>query len=159
MKTGETRQKPEGHFDGPATIPDKRDLGEIESVSFHNPKPDKSQGHFDGNQEKPKRKEINLAELRKALEESLGKKEQSISQDDRDEGDKEQPEQSPKSVELKIPDNKPVKSSEEELKERIEQEKGEDKIEDSSSQEERNVPGNSELPKKKVIKPGETVKL
>jgi len=45
--------KSQRHFDGPATIPPKADLG--------------------GNQGKPRRKEINLADLKKTLEESLKK--------------------------------------------------------------------------------------
>ncbi|GEM_PF-310702 len=126
----------------------------IENVSFHSPKPDKSRGHFDPpttvspkasldrNQDKPHRKEINLSELRKALEESLGNK---------DEHEKEQPEENIEGAK--------TESSEEELKERIEQEKGEDKIEDISSQDKISAPENLKLPKKKIIKPGETVKL
>jgi CxxC-x17-CxxC domain-containing protein len=60
----------------------------IGNVSFNNPRPDKSRRHFDGpatispkanlggNQEKPKRREINLSDLKKALEESLSKKDE-----------------------------------------------------------------------------------
>jgi CxxC-x17-CxxC domain-containing protein len=166
MKTGETRQKPEGHFDplrqssseasGPATIPDKRDLGGIESVSFHNPKPDKSQGHFDGpatispkaslggNQVKPKRKEINLSELRKALEESLGNK---------DKQEKEQPKENTEEAK--------TKSSEEELKERIEQERYEDKaVEEKPEEPKLDDKKIFQLTQdKKPLNPGETVKL
>ncbi len=78
----------------------------IGNISFHNPKsasisPKASSG---GNQERPKRKEINLSELRKALEDSLEKK------DELDGG-----------MQIKAKDSK------EELEQRVEEEKYEDK--------------------------------
>lgn len=117
MKAGEP-DKSQKHFDGPATIPAKRDLGgeepaqsegnsaladlgiefgqkaKIGNISFHAPK------NKDKTHEKPKRKEINLSDLKKALEESLEKK---------DDGLQVKP-----------------KDPEEELKQRIEEEKNED---------------------------------
>jgi CxxC-x17-CxxC domain-containing protein len=61
---GQTRNK--DHLDG------------IENVSFHNLKSNKNQRHFDAKQDKPHRKEINLSELKKALEESLEKKTETL---------------------------------------------------------------------------------
>lgn len=121
----------------------------IENVSFHNPK----NRQDEQKKEKPKRKEINLADLRKALEESLENK-KSLKPEDKQE-------------EEFVADDiaeKQSESSEEELQERVEQEKESDKVSGEDAQE-----GPKELPslvppvkddgEKRVINPGETIKL
>jgi ribosomal protein S27E len=149
--SGKLDESPKGHFDGPATPPTSAevvaggrkpaensalgDLGiefapapKIETISFHSSKSDKSRRHFDGPATispkaslggQVKRREVNLSELRQALEESLRIK--------------KEPEK--------------TKSSKEELENRIEEEKYEDKALEATEN------------KKKVIKPGESVKL
>lgn len=92
------------------------------------------------------RKEINLADLKKALEESLEKRDDKIKIGD----EQNQPKKSEK-LEPEVFDDAPPKSSEKELKERIEEEK----LEDKSERVEKPV----KISNKKPIKPGETVKL
>ncbi len=166
----------------------------IENISFHNPKNRPQEQR----QEKPKRKEINLADLRKTLEASLGhsplgrsptgeptgeallKKEEP----EEDEGIEEvvnkpteqvhKPEEYPAVIEkISVPATIPVeppvvvKSPEQELRERIEQEREEDKfdMEGKPVLPQKNEPAsvkNSGVAKediKKPIKPGETVKF
>jgi len=135
----------------------------IENVSFHNPKRRPEDQRQPKDDLKPKRKEINLSELRKALEESLATKSAKDSSDvdsDEDEPDEKiaQPavvvpdtkELSPENVELEEPKT--------ELQERIEEEKEMDKFtpEDESSN---TVEKKPTEPTKKSLKPGETVKL
>jgi len=114
----------------------------IENVSFHNSKIsshiiEKTEGH---RQDKPHRREINLSELKKALEESLENKDEL---DNKKEIGKIQ-----KNSELI---NKKSESSKKELQDRIESEREMDKFKDDS---EGIIEEN-----KKVIKPGEKIKL
>ena len=138
-----------GHFDGPATISPEASLGragnkpaensalgdlgiefapaaKIETIPFRSSNrrqgepaspASSNRGERQGGQDKPKRREVNLSELRKALEESLEKK----------------PEEKLKEV----------------IKEEIEEDKTAEDNKDNPS-----FDG-----EKKVIKPGETIKL
>ena len=135
------------------TRPEKLEEPEakIETISF---KSSNRRNDDLKNQEKPaKRKEVNLSELRKALEESLSKKE---------------PDKVVDSLDFK------PKNSKEELKERIEEEKFEDKAVGDESPKVISPPQVPKLEnpakpddvklvkpedKKKSIKPGETIKL
>jgi len=125
---------------------------QIQDVSFHRPKSDKSpKGHFDGpatispkaslGGNKPGRKEINLADLRKALEDSLAHK-------------PDKPAESPSGNQAgKEPAGglqiKP-KSAEEELRQRLEEEQSEDKVKEDDG---------SKKSEKKPLDPGKPVKL
>ena len=117
----------------------------IENVSFHNPK-NKPEEQKEV-REKPKRKEINLLELRKTLEASF-KHEEEFEEESNDE----------------VINTPTIKSSDQELRERVKKEKEEDKFEKDNApflSGENQVPV---LPKKsdntkKQIKPGETIKF
>jgi len=114
----------------------------IENIFFHNPKKP--------SEEKPKKKEINLLELRKALEDSFQNKPvQNPPLPDIGVAEKKNIEELPPD----IPDKSVVSDSERELQDRIEQEKFEDKILEETYISE------SPPSEKKPIKPGETVKL
>jgi hypothetical protein len=116
-------KSPAGHFDGPATIPAERGLGRIETISFHASSRRQNEQNNQGKQ--VKRREVNLSELRQALEESLK------------------------------PNN-----SKEELKERIEEEKYEDKtLPGLPAQPEKKEDMDEPKNNKKTIKPGETIKF
>jgi len=113
----------------------------LENVPFHTPK---NSARADGKQENQKtskfggrRKEINLSDLKKALEESLATV------------DKKAPEMQEKQNE---------KTPEEELKDRIEQKKYEDKMAEEDKFKESDKPAESSGGKK-PLKPGESVKL
>jgi hypothetical protein len=114
----------------------------IENIPFRNPKKRA--------EAKPKRKEINLAELRKALDESLEKKEK-----------REEMESAPaESVEEVV---KGISKPQDELEARVVEEKYEDKSVEIGKPEVPIGPAQPVKPaknnKKKQIKPGETVKL
>ena len=145
-------------------VPEEAEKVKIENVSFHNPKnrPEESKAL----REKPKRKEINLADLRKTLEASLLKKDES----DEDEFDSEEEIDRQKEQVAKqaaIPEPAVVQKSDEELMERVEQEKEEDKFEMEGkpilppppSQPKKEEILQQTQDKKKPIQPGETVKL
>jgi len=100
----------------------------IQDIPFHTPK------NKNEHQEHPKRKEINLSELRKALEESLEKKE-------------EKPAPTPKISPAK------------ELQDRIQEEVEEDKLQKEEIEEKDGKNEPEENGKKGLIKPGQTVKL
>lgn len=133
-----------------------RENAKIENVSFHSPKKSGNGGDrneqrrpkpYSAPQERPKRKEINLSELRKALEESLEKKPQA---------------EEPEEIEEKVVDNTVVqntaaKSPENELKKRMEEEQEMDKI--KAPETPKALPSAEKKNGKKVIKPGETIKL
>jgi CxxC-x17-CxxC domain-containing protein len=125
----------------------------VENISFSPKRRQDEQKPFGAAQGKPKRKEINLSELRKALEESLEKK------DLPSQGDK----QGEKIVERS--DNQ-----QDELQSRIEEEKEMDKSAEENEMESPKspkslLPVKNENPlaapadKKKEIKPGETIKF
>jgi len=131
-----------------AEPPDLEEV-KIENVSFHNPK-NSALNRAEGRPEKPRRKEINLSELKKALEKSLGKKKE-------DEDINEGPGALSGSYPEKLAKPQPTSASKgsgaakDELQSRIEEEKEMDKFTEGESPESGD--------KKKVIKPGETVKF
>lgn len=106
----------------------------IENISFHNPKSrqDDKQRPASAKASVRQKKEINLSELKKALEESLGHK----SADE-------------------------ALGKKDELQERIEEEKEIDKVINlpASTKTTKALPNGKNNDKKKVIKPGETIKL
>jgi CxxC-x17-CxxC domain-containing protein len=120
----------------------------IEPISFHSLNRRKGEQHSQPHQNsgaQVKRKEINLSELKKALEESLSKKSESSGLDkvlpDKEEKKPETPKQ--------------------ELEKRIDQEKSDDKAQ-ALLPEPKNKPAlaqGSVAAKKKKINPGETIKL
>jgi CxxC-x17-CxxC domain-containing protein len=136
-------ERPEGH-------PEKE--VKVEKVSFNaSRKPAEPRNEKPA--VKPKRKEINLADLRQALEESLKNKSKPAPEP------KGIPEES-MMITQEVPKTK-KESPKEELQDRIEEEKGEDLAEEEPDglvipkKEEKPVPPAA----KKVIKPGETIKL
>ncbi len=171
------------------TLPNNkgRDDKEIKigNVSFHNPKKSDEDHVASKSGMKSKRKEINLSELRKALEESLAPLEASDleKKNSKNDGSKpltglEKKDEPPVSAETsedkEAISQEVIKTPEEELKERIEQEKYEDRAEDLSAQaeaskgfpepiakedEQRFFSTRRNNDKKKPINPGETVKL
>jgi len=119
----------------------------IQDIPFNDPKKP-AFSRTEEKSDKPKRKEINLSELRKALEESLENKDAIVSEDEIKKGIEE--------------DIQPLQSSpEEELRERIEQEREEDKVVEGNGLEKSKSDEilRQAQDEKKVIKPGETVKF
>jgi CxxC-x17-CxxC domain-containing protein len=114
----------------------------IENISFSDRRRDKDEKkpfYSDGENQKfsQKRKEINLSELRKALEESLEKKEE------------KKPDEI-KEINKILPEITPEKSLEEQLKEKIEQKKKDDELKKIEEQDNN---------KKGKLKPGQKIKL
>jgi len=147
---GEDSEEPEG-AEALAGLGIEFRSSKIENISFNTLR--KKQG--DKNQEKAlpagrqaKRKEINLSELKKALEESLEKK-------------PDKPDSSLRGAPSDDGATKQSQSPEEELKQRIEEEKYEDKVTEGGGS---NGYGNPPSPKategrRKPLEPGESVKL
>ena len=168
--------------------PSDMEATKIENVSFHNPK-NKTEGKrpLASNQgivqKTPHRKEINLSELKKALEESLAKKDE-LKEDEEAEDDDDVSEQVPAaeiSKEIKTTKT-PVKEPEEVTEEnedtktveegqaKNEEEKESDQfkdipetkeeiaaVESPKAQQAQEAPAQTDT--KKIIKPGETIKL
>jgi CxxC-x17-CxxC domain-containing protein len=141
------------NFSG-AEFPDLEEV-KIENVPFHNPKKNQEdKKFFNAGQDRPKRKEINLSELRKALEASLEKEEKPREEEIEDISE-------PKKV-----DEKPAKPQNE-LQERIEGEKEMDEAqsllakagEPEKKSEQKVLPPPKKGADKKIIKPGETIKF
>ncbi|MGD0576741.1 MAG: CxxC-x17-CxxC domain-containing protein, partial [Candidatus Staskawiczbacteria bacterium] len=161
MKAGQEIKKPEpkNQEQQNAGISDGSDknFSRIENISFHNPK----RKPEDRQQNKPKRKEINLSELKKALEESLATKEKP------EEEEAEAEEETEQGVEGKIeaiPAPKIFANVEEELQSKIEEEKEIDQVKDEPETPEeiakaKALPSPKTQDNKKAIKPGETVKF
>ncbi len=148
---GESEQKNEEHANATVSQPSK-----IENIPFHVPKTRNEQPHHE-----KKRKEINLSDLRKALEESLEKKDAK-----EDEEQEEEIGESPVKQEVsekKLPEPpKPGKennkSTNEELQKIIEQEKIADEVQKQEPVEDAQNKNNGNA-KKGVIKPGERIKF
>ncbi len=109
----------------------------IETISFHSS--GRRQGEQNNPQKQVKRKEVNLSELRQALEESL--KNRKEPEEDTDAEDKNSG-----GLDFK------AKSSKEELENRIEEEKGEDNALEGNQKPKQDD-------KKNILKPGEAIKL
>jgi len=180
IKAGEVKpdKNPGGHFDAPATkIPQAGfsgkqegsaalgDLGiefapspKIETISFRsqrsNEKPPSAKGHSEAKQ--VKRREVNLSELRQALEESLGHspRPSAYGQGQTGEASEKKPDKNVEALGREASlDGGKKKSPQEKLKEVIKEEIEEDK----TAEDNKDNPSSSG--KKGVIKPGETIKL
>ena len=135
--------------------PAERDGAVVENIYFHGSKKSNEQRNKKQSvQQGSKRKEINLSELRRALEETLQKK---------DEDEAKEPEGRPKEQNGTAPEPK------DKLQIRIEREKEMDKVigenESGKSQPQKNQDSANlsgppaQVSKKNIINPGETVKL
>jgi CxxC-x17-CxxC domain-containing protein len=137
----------------------------LENVSFHSPKKPADERKNDRGKFQPKpqrRKEINLSELRKALEDSLSKKEEEYGEyPDMKAGEPEQGLTKDKSRSLVKTEDSTVLSKfiqeeknidpQKELQARIEQERAMDQAKEES--------GEDDGKKRGIIKPGEKIKL
>jgi CxxC-x17-CxxC domain-containing protein len=132
----------------PDSISPAAENWKVENISFHNPK-NKPE---DRKKDRPKRKEIDLAELRKALEESLEKKGEIENPHPENDENADEPFENTAA-------GKPSQNQNE-LQKKIEQEKELDKMtEEENAVEPGPLPENKAIEDKKIIKPGETVKL
>ncbi len=133
----------------------------IGNISFHRPRNKQEENK----KEHPRRKEIDLVELRKALEESLGKKPASKPSGINDADNSGHQETSREKNNGQKNDISSIssdleKAADKELAERIEEEKLSDKIVEKENDKNNGfLPKNKTEDEKKIIKPGETIKL